>query len=124
MNVPATQQLNPLMQITFPQRDIAAGWQWRSKDGRFTRPEDMETRHLFHTLRMIWNNTMLAAMRVGNVRLYHFGPHYTTTYLADAVCYIGNELLARPDMTPEQRAQIDQMARHIWSAAGMRIAAV
>lgn len=76
----------------------------------------METRHLFHTLRMIWNNFMPPEKRVGAVRLYSFGPHYTQAYLADAIARIGQELLGRSDLRASWRAELDQMATHVRGA--------
>lgn len=70
----------------------------------------MNTRHLFHTFRMIWNNFMPTEWNVGVVKLYDFPPLYTRDYFADAIVFIGRELAQRKDLTPEQRAQLDQMA--------------
>lgn len=74
------------------------------------RPRDMETRHLFHTLRMIWNNFMPTEWAVGVVKLYEFPRFYTKAYFADAIVFIGRELAQRRDLTPDQRAQLEQMA--------------
>ena len=93
---------------------IARGWKWRERTGAMVSPADMETRHLFFTLRMIWNNRMPAHMRVGrNVRLYHFGPHYTQRYLAEAIIAIGSELRSRTDMTAGWLRELRQMQDRI-----------
>lgn len=90
-------------------RDIACGWKWRERTGARVSPSDMETRHLFYTLRMIWNNRMPEHMRVGAVRLYDFGPHYTRDYFAQAILAIGRELRSRTDMKPEWARQYQRM---------------
>jgi hypothetical protein len=78
----------------------------------------METRHLFFTLRMIWNNFMPAHMRVGNVRLYTFlDPIYTRQYFATAILQIGRELFRRTDLMPEWKAELHEMESYFaqWS---------
>lgn len=88
----------------------ALNWRWRSNGGSQHYPADMETRHLFHTLRMIWNNVMPEAAWVGRIKLYSFGPTYTDQYMREAVLNIGRELMSRDDLRPDWRAQLDQMA--------------
>lgn len=108
-----------------PFRDFtpALGWRWRSNGGELHAPAEMATRHLFHTLRMIWNNVMPEEARVGFVKLYWFGPQYTPRYLREATLHIGRELLGRPDLQPEWRAQLDRMADWLrgadWAEAGL-----
>lgn len=86
-------------------------WRWRDRSGAFTTPSEMETRHLFYTLRMIWNNFMPTYMRVGRVKLYRFSPHYSPAYLRDAIGFIGNELSTRTDMRADWAEQLDEMRR-------------
>lgn len=95
---------------TFGTRDVSNGWVWRDRDGGLWKPSKMETRHLFHTLRMIWNNFMPERMRVGVIRLYAFPDFYTDAYFRDAVRAIGRELNTRQDLTPAWRAQLAEMA--------------
>lgn len=40
-------------------------FKWRTAEGEWIAPEKMETRHLFYTLRMIWNHSVPAELRVG-----------------------------------------------------------
>jgi hypothetical protein len=97
------------VQFTF-KGELDSGFKWRDQYGSFHRPCDMVTRHLFHTLRMIWNNFMPAHMRVGRVYLYKFKPFYTRRYMAQAVLAIGRELEGRNDLNPQQEHQLWQMA--------------
>ena len=90
-------------------RDVASRWKWRERTGAMVSPAEMQTRHLFFTLRMIWNNRMPAHMRVGRVHLYNFGPYYTRHYFSAAILAIGAELHTRTDMTAEWQAQYRQM---------------
>lgn len=91
-------------------RGLVPGWRWRDREGGFHDPSSMETRHLFHVFRMIWNNTCPPHLRVGQVRLYRFGPGYTKAYLAEAVQHCGRELLSRDDLTNEWQRQLNLIA--------------
>lgn len=66
-------------------------WTWRDHSGRFLEPAAMETRHLFYTLRMIWNHTLPESVRLHPYRRYRFSPFYTIEYLQQAIYYIGQE---------------------------------
>lgn len=89
-------------------------WQWRDRDGNMHDPSSMETRHLFYTLRMIWNHSM--PLEVGhNVRRYRFGPHYSPGYMAQGIRFIGSELMTRTDLTPTMISELRQMARFLFN---------
>jgi hypothetical protein len=98
-------------------RDIAArtalahrDWTWRDRFGGLTRPDDMDTRHLFYTLRMIWNHAMPEHMAVGrNIRRYVFGPFYTAEYMREAVLRLGAELFSRDDLPTWMLAELDRI---------------
>ena len=88
--------------------EIAPPFLWRDRHGEHHLPAHMETRHLFYTLRMIWNHTMPASARLpGN--LYGFGPTYTREYMLGAIVAIVPELATRTNMTPEWRRQLQHM---------------
>jgi len=72
----------------------------------------METRHLFYTLRMIWNHTMPESVRFRRYRNYQLGPFYTAEYLQQAITHIGRELLQRSDLRPKWQADLAHMAKH------------
>ena len=105
--------------VDHPGRHGAAGagvgltppWRWRERNGMaYHLPQEMETRHLFYTLRMTWNNYMPDHMRVGRrVKLYNFGPYYTNVYMMQAVICIGAELFERNDIDLMWQTEIDQM---------------
>ena len=86
----------------------ARGFKWRDRHGEMHAPQDMETRHLFYTLRMIWNHTMPEAARLpGN--LYALSPQYTQAYMLEAIRALGNELANRDDLTAEWSSQLQRM---------------
>lgn len=88
--------------------EIARPFIWRDRHGEHHLPAHMETRHLFYTLRMIWNNTMPASARLpGN--LYSFGPTYTREYMLSAIVAIVPELATRKNMASEWRRQLQHM---------------
>lgn len=85
-------------------------WTWRERSGTCVRPAAMETRHLFYTLRMIWNHAMPRHMTVGrNVKRWAFGPSHGPEYMREAILHIGAELLARADLAPWMLAELDQI---------------
>ena len=71
---------------------------WRERGGNLVSVFEMETSHLFYTLRMIWNNTCPPILRVGKVKLYEFSDYYTTEYLRDAVKVMYAEIKQRSDI--------------------------
>ena len=111
---------NPDKPGSMPVADLrtAAGAQpflWRDRTGFFHRADEMHTRHLFYTLRMIWNNTMPEQCRLpGN--LYVFGPSYSRAYLISAIRPLALELSKRKDMTEEWKLQLQKMIA--WLATG------
>lgn len=68
----------------------------------------METRHLFFTVRMIWNHRMPAVARSANYIQYTFQPVYTSVYLAQAIRMMIPELMKRGDIQPDWQAEIDR----------------
>lgn len=95
----------------FAGRDVTPGWTWRSADGDEWAPASMETRHLFYTIRMIWNHAVPEHMRVGqNIRLYRFPAFYTRAYMELAVFHLGHELMRRRDLLPWQVRELELIA--------------
>lgn len=91
--------------------EIIPGWLWRTNREGDISPVHMETRHLFYTLRMIWNHTMPTSMRVGKeIRLYRFGARHSRQYMREAIVQIGAELFKRDDIAPWMREELDEMA--------------
>lgn len=68
----------------------------------------METRHLFFTVRMIWNHRMPPVARSMSYKRYTFGPEYTPAYLAQAIRKMIPELLSREDMQADWMAEINR----------------
>jgi hypothetical protein len=89
-------------------------WLWIDRQGTAQLPSSMITRHLFYTLRMIWNNFMPPAARVGDFRPYTFDLRtHPPEYLMAAILNLGTELFSRTDLRPDQIFQLDQMRQWI-----------
>ena len=87
-------------------------FEWRQKGGEYIQINKMHTRHLFYTLRMIWNHTMPMDARLTPFRMYSFGPVYTQEYLKRAVKEILSELCTREDIEADWYADIQHMVNY------------
>lgn len=103
--------MNTLVKLS---TNIPANWAWRTRFGEYIQPVDMETRHLFCTLRMIWHNRMPRdAWIMTNPRLYNFGSMYSDEYMKFGILAMAIELAKRKDLTQEWTNQLDQMIRYV-----------
>jgi hypothetical protein len=73
-------------------------FKWLTRKKEFISIKDMETSHLFYTVRMIWNNTCIKGWEVGKVKRYVFAPCYTPGYLRKSVFNILLELSKRDNL--------------------------
>jgi hypothetical protein len=85
--------------------------------------DEMETRHLFYTLRMIWNHSMPEEARSPSYKRYTFGAFYTPWYMGDAIRAIIPELQTRADLTSAWRAEIDRWEAYLASRKTGKISA-
>ena len=102
--------LETFMRLTAPPPKAvpAETFRWRDRAGNLQAPSTMATRHLFFTLRMIWNHTMPASARLpGN--LYTFSSYYKPAYMKDAIRALTTELATREDMQPDWKDQLTFM---------------
>lgn len=95
-------------------------WRWRTQKGEMLRPCIMETRHLHHTLVMIWHHNMPEEARVRPYyRAYSFGSFYTDDYMRQAIWVMARELSGRDDMRPEWKAELQKMQEHLKPTRGL-----
>lgn len=87
-------------------QEVIEGWRWRDKEGRFIKPSDMETGHVFNTLRMIWNHTMPASAVTHDFIRHSFNKFYTHDYLRSAILPLTLELSKRNDMLEYQKRHL------------------
>lgn len=81
-------------------KDDLGSFRWKDRDDVFHNPECMETRHIFFTLRMIWNHSAPKEMVIKPYKKYVFDDYYTKDYMIEAVKHLSYELSKRSDLSP------------------------
>lgn len=89
--------------------DLVEEYQWRDRRGDFHKIEDMETRHLFHVVRMVWDYSMPKEIQTSFLNRYNFPLFYNRDYMATTVRLMLPILLTRRDLTDEMRFWLDFM---------------
>jgi hypothetical protein len=85
-------------------------FRWRDRAGRMHAPEKMETRHVFFTLRMIWNHSAPERLKLRPFRRYTgFDASYSPDYMRRAVRALVAEASGRGDLRPEWAAELRWM---------------
>lgn len=92
-------------------RTLVKEYKWRDRRGCFHSIDDMETRHLFHVVRMVWDHSMPKVWQTKWRRRYTFPPFYTLDYMALTIRLMLPKLLSRPDLTPEMVYWLEFMRR-------------
>lgn len=92
---------------------VAKRFQWKDRMDKLHYVDEMETRHLFYTLRMIWNHTMPAEARSESFHPYRFSSFYTVEYMENAIRAIARELAGRKDMRKEWQDELDNFMRYL-----------
>lgn len=90
--------MNDLIETTF--YTPVPEFRWRDRFGNMIPVSELDTKHLFFTIRMIWNHSAPERMRIEPYRQYTFGAHYTPEYMGQAVRAIAIELSHRTDTEP------------------------
>lgn len=91
---------------------ISGLYQWRDRSGNFHHPGEMETRHIYYTVCMIWNHTMPVKTRP-DYRRYEFSWYYTNDYMKLSVIMLVKELFRRDDILPEWKATLDMIYSYV-----------
>ena len=84
-------------------------FQWKDSQGNLHYPEDMETRHLFFTFRMIWNHSMPEEYKLHPYRKHSFSGFYSYEYIKKSLYNISAELFMRKDIAPHWQSQLEYM---------------
>jgi hypothetical protein len=106
--------LTKVIQKTDSLPTLLRDWRWRTQEGLMLRPCVMKTRHLHHTLVMIWHHTMPEEARVRNYyRRYEFSTFYTKKYMRQAITVMAHELASRDDIRLEWRAELRKMQEYL-----------
>jgi len=89
-------------------------FRWKDKQDNFHNPHNMETRHLFFTVRMICNHSMPMKLRPYNE--YRFDRFYTKEYMERTIRILIPILVEREDIKQqwleELFAMVDWLARN------------
>lgn len=101
-------------------------FRWKDSKDNFHFPIQMETRHLFMTLVLIWNHTMpedAVILKSGEWthRRYRLGSHYDTDYLSIAIGAIARELFVRNDLEPAWKATLQRMHLYLLEKHSVRL---
>lgn len=105
-------------------QEVARPFQWRDRQGGFHDPRSMDTRHLFHSVSMIWNHVMPPEAATHDFQRYSFSSFYTDDYMRSAVRAMLPELLGRDDLTAAWRRRIKFMRGWMLSQEGVEIVAI
>ena len=89
---------------------LIENFKWKDRNHNFHSPQDMETTHLFYTLRAIWNSYVPLPWRLPG-RLYEFGNFYTREYMLTAIKALSKELFTRKNLPADLQGQLDVMAK-------------
>jgi hypothetical protein len=71
--------------------------------------EQMETRHLFYTVRMIWNHSAPKELKLRPYQKYNFSEFYSHDYIAGCIRNMLTELLCRSDIKFSWRQEVEFM---------------
>lgn len=102
---------------------VFGAFKWRTNHGVMLLPSEMETRHLYLTLRMIWNHSVPDRYQIHPFKRYTFSAFYTKQYLAQAVRELGRELLSRNNLQGRWELELARMAEFLNSAESIRLIA-
>jgi hypothetical protein len=86
-----------------------SNFRWRDMHGKHWKIEDMETRHVFHVVRMIWDHTMPEEFQTDFNRRYLFPDTYTQEYMALAVRLMLPAVIVRNDLEPYMEYWLQHM---------------
>lgn len=96
-------------------------YRWASGGGGLYQLKDMETTHLFYTLRLVWNYLVKHDEYImiphPQGKKVSFPKSYTIAYLVETVCRIIGELKSRCDRSVEievQQQRVEQNLPHLF----------
>lgn len=89
----------------------ATKFEWKDKSDNFYKVEEMETRHLFFTVRMLWNHSVPDDFKLYPYKQYSFSAFYSKDYVREAIRCMLHELSTRNNIMPKWENDLDYMAR-------------
>ena len=90
-------------------------YRWTTKTGQKLRPSVMATRHLHHSLVMLWHHFMPADAQIRpNYRRYTMGRVFQEdAYVQASITALAAELASRSDLSPLQFSELVAIARYM-----------
>ena len=92
---------------------VGSAFVWKDQRNQFHVPCHMATRHLFFTLRMIWNHSVPYGLQLRPFKMYTFSSYYTRDYILQAIKCLSAELLTRDDIDPSWWSDLGVIKKHI-----------
>ncbi len=95
---------------------------WEDGQGEFHAPAQMSTRHLFYTVKMLWNHIVPAELRLIPFKQYKLRPpRFNNEYCKTAVSELYKELMSRDDYW-QYLNQLNQMKKKLqeWQISNMK----
>ncbi len=88
-------------------------FRWVTHDQREFRPRDMVNSHLFNAIKMIYNNIVPPAFRVGDFVRWDLSKRFSVDYIEEAIYELTTELQSRPEYVPHFKNAIDDMEANL-----------
>lgn len=101
---------NPLSNLP-PMLD--PNFRWETMECKILTTREMNTWHLFNSLKMIWNNTVPAHCRVSNFKPYSGIDKWPKRLRQHAITCLYHELCLRPDVTKDMIRVLREMMAHM-----------
>lgn len=95
---------------------LALPFMWRTRHGEYLQTSEMQTRHVFHVVRMLWNHSAPEHLKLYPHHKWSFGASYTPAYVKEAVRAMFLELSNRNDLEEWMIRDIEHM-RAVFSKA-------
>lgn len=83
---------------------------WKTSNGQSTKVTNMDTKHLFYIIRLLWNTYMPEPLALGTQKVSYFNVElYTHSYLKEVIQAMYKELGTRQDLDWDLEGQLEQM---------------
>ena len=86
---------------------------WITNGGTPWPVKKMETTHVFHSFRLIWNHTMPTHVQISQGNRYKLSDRFTPEYCKAALVALGNELNQRSDLPEHLTRQLRRMQSNL-----------
>jgi len=109
---------------TIPRVDrfpIDSNFLWQTMEGELLRLPEMQTTHIWNSLKMIWNHRVASPYKIIPYKEYKGIEEWSADHTKWTVLNLYNELMNRSDRTPFMNECLRKMAEYMRSAANEKI---